>query len=159
MKAPSQAASRWAAALAALGGAHLSALVAVPHRAVPNVFGASLVKNIVGGDNQQQGQAAQAIADALRAEASQAGVQAEVSVASASLSDVRAQVTAQARLVDIVVADASSDATGAQQELLSDVLFHASRPVVVVPPNVTELSLHLPSLDEVFFALTGKAHT
>jgi len=134
-------ASRWAAALAARSGAQLDALVAVPHRAVPNVFGASLVKNIVGGDNAQQGEAAEAIAQALRTEASQAGVTANVAVASASFSDVRAQVTAQARLADIVVADASADATGTQRELLSDVLFSASRPVVVVPASVTTLSL------------------
>ncbi len=134
-------ASRWAAALAARASGHLEALVAVPHRAVPNIFGASLVKNVVGGDNAEQANVAQSIADGLRAEASAAGVQANVTVASASFKEVQAEVGTLARQADIVVTDASSDATGTQRELLSDVLFGASRPVVVVPPVVTNFSL------------------
>lgn len=134
-------ASRWAAALAARSGAHLEALVAVPHRTVPNVFGASLVKNVVGRDNEQQGQAAEAIAQSLREQATQAGVTANVTVVSTSLADVRTQVAALSRLADVVVTDSCADATGAQRELLSDVLFSASRPVVVVPPSVSSVSL------------------
>lgn len=134
-------AARWAAALAARTGAHLEALVAVPHRAVPNMFGASLVKNVVGRDNEVQDKAAAAIAQALRSETQAAGVSSEVQILSAPFTDVREQVATLARLHDLVVTDASSDSTTMQRELLTDVLFGASRPVVVVPTSATTLSL------------------
>lgn len=137
---PAQAA-RWATALAARAGAELDALVAVQHHAVPNVFGASFVKNVVGRDNEAQDAAATRACESLRDAAQQAGVTVDARIVAAPFPELRNRVQAAARLNDIAVVDAAPDATGLERELLTEVLFGAARPVIVVPPSATDVSL------------------
>ncbi|GAA5234861.1 universal stress protein [Verticiella sediminum] len=137
----SAAACQWATSLAALSGAQIEALVAVQHRSVPNVFGASLVKNVVGHDNEAQDAAAKKAEQTLQEAARAAGVTADVRIIAAALPEVREKVQARARLNDVTVIDAAPDASGMERELLIDVMFYAARPVIVVPPSASQASL------------------
>ena len=152
------AASEWAAALAAQAGAHLGAVMATQpvmatqHHNVSNVMGASLVSNVVGDQNRKLTAAATERAEALRAAAQAAGVDADVATLSATYPDIRAALVAKARLYDVVVADAAPDASSMNRELLVDVLFHSARPTIIVPPSV-----NTPNLDHVVVGWDGTA--
>jgi nucleotide-binding universal stress UspA family protein len=146
------AASEWAAALAAQAGAHLAAVTATQHHNVSNVMGASLVSNVVGDQNRKLTAAATERAEALRAAARAAGVDADVATLSATYPDIRAALVAKARLYDVVVADAAPDASSMARELLTDMIFHSARPIIIVPQSV-----NAPDLDHVVLGWDGTA--
>lgn len=136
------AAQQWACGLTAQAGAHLGAVIATQRHAVSNVMGASLVSGVVGSENRNMDAAAAAAAGELQTAASSAGVQCNVRTLSATYPEVREHLTSCARLYDLVVADAAPDASSMQRELLVDILFHAARPVVVVPLAANAVSLN-----------------
>lgn len=145
-------ACEWAAALAAQAGAHLGAIIATQHHTVSNVMGASLVSNVVGDQNRKLTEVASARTEALRALTQASGIDCDVRTLSAPYPDVRATLSSRSRLYDVLVADAASDASSMRRELLVDVLFHAARPVIVVPPSAST-----PNLDQIVVGWDGTA--
>lgn len=145
-------ATQWACTLAAIAGAHLGAVVATQRYAVSNPLGARLAAGAVAQENRQLAAAADKTVDELRAAAQAANIQADVSTCSATYPDIRDMLATQARLYDVTVADAAPDQSSMQRELLTDVLFHAGRPLVVVPKGAPA-----PAFDKIVVAWDGTA--
>src|SRR5690606_9118462 len=104
---------------------------------ISNIMGASLVSGVVGDQNRKLAEVAEARAEAARAAASAAGVESDVRTLHTTFPEVRANLISCSRLYDLIVADAAPDASGMRRELLVDVLFHSSRPIVIVPAAVS----------------------
>lgn len=146
------AACQWASDLAGKAGAHLGVIFAAQRHLVSNVMGASLVSDVVGDQNRKLAAAASARADALKEITGAAGIDAAISTLSAPYPDIRTALGQNARLYDVVVADAAPSTSSMQRELLLDVLFQAARPLVIVPAAVSSVNL-----DQVVVAWDGTA--
>lgn len=146
------AATQWACALAAQAGAHFGAVVATQRYAVSNPLGARLAAGAVSQENRQLAAEAEKIANELRAGAQAANVPCDVSTCSATYPDIRDTLATHARLYDVAVADAAPDQSSMQRELLTDILFHAGRPLIIVPKIATTVSL-----DNIVVAWDGTA--
>lgn len=147
------AATQWACAFAAAAGAHLGAVIATQRYVVSNPLGARLAAGAVAQENRQLVAEAERIVEELRAAAQTANLaSSDISTFSATYPDIRDTLAVYARLYDITVADAAPDQSSMQRELLTDVLFHAGRPLIVVPKTATA-----PILDRIVVAWDGTA--
>lgn len=143
---------QWACNLATQAGAHLGVTIATQRYAVGNPLGARLAASAVAGENAALAAAAERAEMDLQAAIKAASVTADVKTLSAPYPAIRDTLTICARLYDLIVADCAPDQSSMQRELLTDVLFNACRPVVVVPVACTTASL-----DRVVLAWDGTA--
>lgn len=107
----------------------------VPHSLVSNV-----AAGLVNAENRRLDALAKAASETVRGAASLAGLSCTTEDEQLSYSDLVETFVSRARVNDLAVLDSEPAPLSADRGLIEAALFESGRPVIVVPPGVTEFN-------------------
>lgn len=133
---PSKSALDQTLALARVYGATASILVAGPKASAPySIFNAAMVGDIVKSENEKVRSRATAIAADAKAELTKVGAAGNVGLCLETFQDILLTVKAHALCNDLTVTDRPGGVIERSEVLFEEILFSASRPVLLPVPD------------------------
>jgi nucleotide-binding universal stress UspA family protein len=121
--------------LAQQAGAHATVQAAAVKLELTNAWISNFAANLVQAENQRLRALAEAAAQSARVNAATAGVACSVESPHLSYAELLNAFRGQARLHDLTIVDAESEAINVDRGLIETLLMDSGRPLLIVPPG------------------------
>jgi nucleotide-binding universal stress UspA family protein len=129
------ASCRFAYALAAEAGAHLSWRALATSFDAPATFAPGFVGSLVGNANQEERKRAEAAMEAMRKLATDHGIHFDEALWQDGAHQLAARAARAGRLADLAIIDEPGGFVMIGQALAEELLFHSGRPVLITPKS------------------------
>lgn len=127
--------------LARQADAHLSVCALSPEMAVTHAYISEVATRLVEEENRRLRGIAQNLAEQARKDAASQGVACETEILHAHYGALAAAFARKARLHELTIFDAESDAIGLSRGFLEEALFNSGTPLIIVPKGVDTFQL------------------